>query len=654
MATLVVAFSGASAASPCSGSQTTSADGTTVYGSPCADRLIVTSPKVRKVFAGAGDDVVNANPNVELISGGDGDDLIYGELPPEVGTAGASRAFGKHARPALATISTNCEASCYLGDGSQTFEGGTGKDKIFGQRGNDTIFGRANNDALYGGVGDDSVYGNEGDDLVSGGLGTETVDGNDGSDLVRGDGTVDVIKDTGGSGTDTLSYSTGVTPGLHWGVGIANFPADSDSEERGVDVRLDGSTCEGEYESCNNAAKNGGGLDNVEFFNFENLIGTPFADVLYGSAGSNRIDGGGGADIIYGKGGNDVIYGGPDGDFISGDGETDTANGQGGADNCIAETVNGCAGSASSVSQRDRSKISVGFMVTNLPGTLEWSQLFVTGSLGVDRIKAVYSLEGGTGYVTVTTEGESASFDIGADAASEGCTYEAAKVKCTLPRPLDSITAAGMAGDDTITFEGFPNTATPVLLGGAGADTLNSNNGTEDILVDNGGNDTLRSGNYDDALLNNDGVDLLEAGGGNDLLISVRNCEGDTLDGAKASEDDGTAVNSASWAQLESGQVFADLQLGKAGDAAGINCGGGASLRATLLRIDDLEGSSGNDELYGDAAKNNLLGRLGKDGIWGRSGVDRIEAADGIAEVGGGGEGADSCDLDAIDNFASC
>lgn len=74
----------------------------------------------------------------------------------------------------------------------------------------------------------------------------------------------------------------------------------------------------------------------------------------------------------------------------------------------------------------------------------------------------------------------------------------------------------------------------------------------------------------------------------------------------------------------------------------------------TLANIDDLEGTSGQDVFFGDGNGNNLLGRLGKDELWGRAGADNIEALDKIAETGGGGEGSDTCSLDASDKFSSC
>jgi Ca2+-binding RTX toxin-like protein len=664
---------GASTASPCAGSATpnaltrTNADGSKVFGSACSDRIIVTSPLVEEVVAGEGNDVIFANPNVEVVEAGAGDDVVYGDLPEaQAGVTAPVYMPARRARgSAVAIISITekkCEAgkSCYGGDGSQELIGSSGNDRIFGQRGNDVLYGNSGNDELFGGVGDEStISGGAGNDLLSGGLGTDTVNGNQESDLVRGDGTIDTIEDTGPSGTDTLSFATAVTPGFHGAVGPSGFPTDANGEERGVNVHLDGTACEGEFEACDNDARYGGGLDNISVSGFENVIGSPFADVIVGSAGNNQIDGGGGTDAIYGKGGNDAIYGGSDGDFLSGEEGTDSVDGQGGSDNCLAETTSNCTGTGESVSQRDRTKISVGYMVTNLPASLNWVELFLSGSTSTDRVRALYSLEAGTGYVTFTTEGESAAFDVSGDAASANCVYEAAKVKCTLPRPLDAIALGGMAGNDYLTLEGFPETTTPVLLGGEGSDELTASNGTEDMLVDgNGaGNDVLKAGSYDDALINNEGADNLQGGNGNDLLLSAANCEGDTLQGAAAGEGDGAAVNSTSWAKLPLGLpgIVADIEKGKAGDTwsgSTPSCSSGTA--GTLANIDDLEGSSGNDQLYGDAVGNNLLGRLGKDEIYGRAGADRIEAQDEIAEIGGGGEGSDSCVLDASDKFNSC
>jgi Ca2+-binding RTX toxin-like protein len=695
-ATISLTLVGASAASPCAGSEakpnaltTTSADGTVVHGSACADLIVISSPAVRQVKGGAGSDTIYVNPRIPLVEGGEGDDVIYGDLPAELDGAPEgpvpppqAPAYPPAQEPrkgdASASIAEkNCEAnvSCYGGIGSQKLIGSSGNDKIFGQRGNDEIFGNAGDDQLFGGIGDEAlIQGSLGSDLLSGGLGADHLNGGEGSDLVRGDGTVDTIEDTGSSGTDTLSFATAVTPGFSGSVSPAGFPGEGGSEERGVYVRLDSlPACESEgsaYAACDNNARFGGGNDTIAAWAFENVIGSPFADVIYGSFSTNRIDGGGGTDAIYGLGGSDAIYGGADGDYIDGGEGGDTLYGQGGANHCPADASDSqheCSGTSESVTQRDTSKISVGFIATSLPETLAYDELYLTGSKGADRVTASFGFEGSKGYVSFATEGESAIFDTSSTVASEGCAYTATLVKCTLPKPLDSIVMAGMAGNDRLALsisEKFWETTVPVLLGGEGSDEVLGSAFTEDLLVDgNGfGNDIEKAYNYDDALLNNEGADALEGGNGNDLLLSSGTCEGDTLQGAEAGAADGTAQNSASWAKVPSGQpgVVADLQSeaeykGTAGNSysSGPACASGSLDK--LRNVDDIEGTNGNDLIYGDKFANNLLGRSGEDGIWAREGDDNVEAKDeGDYDHGGGATGTDTCTLDAIDSFTSC
>lgn len=669
----------------CSGRPTTSDDGTVVRGSPCADRIVVVSPLVRRVEGAGGDDVIFATANVEFVDGGPGDDVIFGEPPadklaggfavpdPQEAPGGPVYAPAEGRRPGdgdAATISSTkyCEAgkSCYGGSGDQLLIGSSGNDKIFGQRGNDEIYGNSGDDALYGGVGDDTpVSGGSGNDLVSGGFGTERVNGNDGSDIVRGDATIDEIEDTGSSGTDTLSFATGVAPGFNGSMSAySGFPADSDAEERGVSVRLDGFAACWSFEACNNDARYGGGSDEIAVSGFENVIGSPFADYIVGSNGANRIDGGGGADVILGNGGDDVLYGGADGDFLKGDEGTDSVYGQGGEDNCLAESTDSCAGSAESVDQRDRTKISVGYIATSVPSDVDWVSLYLTGAYNAtDKVNAKYWYEGGTGHVTFTTESGSASFDTSADAESEGCTYAESEVDCTLPLPLDAIVLAGMGGDDTLNLAGggteWEDTVTPYLLGGQGSDVLKGSGQTEDVLVDGdgAGNDSLYGYGYDEALVNNEGADNLQGGNGNDLILSAATCGGDTLQGAEAGSGDGSAVNNTSWAKLPAaaGGVVADLEAETAGSSwsGGPACSSGSV--DAIRNIDHLEGSSQSDGLYGDGAGNFILGRLGTDGLWGRGGNDTIQGHDGEADSIGGSSGTDTCHYDkAFDTRAGC
>lgn len=603
--------SDASAAPPCAVGPAVSPDGRTMYGTECSDRIVVNSHKVRELIAGGGDDVIFVNPYVEVVDGGEGNDVIYGELPeakiaeepaavtyepaPATGSEPAATASSPEPRP--------CSGLCYGGDGSQELIGSSGNDTIFGQRGNDILKGNAGNDALYGGIGDESsIAGGSGVDLLAGGLGTDVLNGEEGGDLLRGDGTIDTIRDTGASGADTLSYATGVTPGFGGTVSVSGFPGAAAGEERGVILHLDGGAC-GSFkgtplEACNSEARYGGGADEIVVSGFENVIGSPFADLIYGSSAGNKIDGGGGADILYGQGGNDVLYGGADGDLMVGGTEEDKAWGQGStaANNCLEVEVPSECGSTQAVTRRDSSKISVGFMVTELGG-LQWTELYLTGSNARDVVSASYYVNGsGIGHVLFQRTETSPAWEKTQDAKTAGCVYEITYVDCALPKPTDALVVAGMGGDDEVTLsigEQFWQITSPILLGGEGSDVVSGSGYTEDLLVDGpgSGGDVLKGLASDDALVNNQGKDRLEGGNGNDLLLSAVNCEGDALEGATATGTDGEAVNSSSWAKYEGGGVVADLESKRAGtgwSGSTVVCASGEA--ATLGNIDDLEG----------------------------------------------------------------
>jgi Ca2+-binding RTX toxin-like protein len=699
LAMLTVAPAGAEEA-PCVGGQTMSADGSIIYGDACAETIVATSPEVEEIYAGGGDDLIYANPNVEVVVGGAGDDVIYGELPngevesgvsyvPGEAEAGASRSFGAARASGWGLFATasytplNCAEktaagqTCYGGIGNQELNGGGEDDVIFGQRGNDLLLGEGGSDTLYAGIGDDTVKGGSGADLVSGGYGRDLVDGEENSDLVRGDGTTDTINDTGTTGVDTLSYATASTPGFHGEPGISNFPPDTDSEERGVEVHLDGTTaCEGIgsaagilYQGCNNASRYGGGSDLVEGSKFENLIGSAFADVLVGSGGANQIFGGGGTDVIKGLAGNDTLYGGAEGDYLDGGADTNTLVGGSGSNNCFnanGGTASNCIASPStSVQPRNRKLMSVGFMSTNFPANPQWSELYLLGSEGADAVTARYSVVENVARVTFTAT--SGAFSTETSVTTANCTYGSTSVVCTLPRPLDTIVLAGLKGNDTLSIENFRETTTPILLGGEDGDTLRGSS-TEDLLVDGNAiaNDTLAGLAADDALVNNEGLDHLEGGDGNDLLVSLGTCEGDVLQGAASGSGDNEAENNASWAPAPQGAgvggVTVDIAEKRevAGNTYGTAPGcevAGTSLDE-LRNIDDIEGSAFTDLLYGNSLDNSLFGRDGEDRLSSRGGEDYIDARDPNSakkdEVNAGGAETDWCDLDSKDSATFC
>ncbi len=521
--------------------------GDTTYGTPCAD-VIVAPAGVETVQAGGGDDTIVPAP--------------------------------------ITALSPPCPSGCFLGVGSQTFEGGPGDDVVFGQRGNDTLRGGEGNDHLFGGIGDDLLRGGPGNDRLGGGFGADSIDGEGGDDYVHGDGTIDRIADTGGGlDIDTLSFATGVTPGFGGTVsGFGDFPAPTG--ERGVRLFLG----EDGQNANNGIAALGGGVDEVAGAGFETVIGTPFSDYIVGT-GAQTIYGGGGADAISGGGGGSD--GGADGDFVN---------------------------SGGAAAQRDQSKVSVGFMVAAQPG---FAQLYAVGSSGADALTATYAPGP---PATVALHLAAGSFDQSASAAA-GCSVTTTDATCTLSAPLDSLLLAGMGGADSIAASGFPATTTVVTLGGEGGDSL-SGQPNEDVLVDgpDNGADQLTALGNDDALLHNGGADQRFGGTGNDLFLSVSICDGDLIRG-EADRDN------ASWARLQGEAVGANLGSGQAGEpgtGGTPTCAGG--VLDSLQEIEDLEGSEAGDSFYGDAGPNQLLGHKGPDVYSAAAGADTILANSGDSD----------------------
>jgi Ca2+-binding RTX toxin-like protein len=540
--------------------------GDTIEGTPCADTIVVPA-------------------GVASVSGGGGNDTI---MPGPI-----------------SAVVTSCPAAgCRLDVGSQTFEGGPGNDIVFGERGNDTLLGGGGNDKLFGGPGDDLVRGGTGDDLLIGGFGADTVDGEEGNDYIRGDATIDHLRDSGPStDVDTLSYSTGVTPGFSNREGYPDFSGQHSgfpefSAGRGVYLNLAAAP---EEENGDNAgATNGGGVDEVEGADFERIVGSPFSDYIVGTSATQEIFGGGGADVL--------IAGSP-ATKLNGDAEGDDCVGGVPAADCESTASNG------PVVTRDATKVAVGSMTEGAGG---YAELYLLGSSGNDGL-TVDSTGGAMGEaVTMHLTGGS-SFQ--APPVASGCVLQnSATAVCTLQGPLASLLVAGLGGADNLRAAGLPGPTSLMMLGGEGNDEISSGNESDDILVDGPGDDTLHGHSGDDVLTGNAGQDTLQGEDGNDLFLSNTICEGDTIEG-------GNGRDNASWAKFDEG-VGANLALGQAGrpnPATGVpTCPGGTL--DSLPGIEDLEGSGSADTFYGDGGANQLLGHAGADTYRSGSGEDLILA----------------------------
>lgn len=198
--------------------------------------------------------------------------VIDGTINPDslVGTAADDTIHGLQGSDELYGLAGN---DLLFGDtDDDDLYGGDDHDILLGGRGDDWLFGEHGDDSLAGGAGDDEAWGGVGNDTVSGGAGDDVFYGSAGADTLYGD-----------QGEDTVDYSAsaiGVTANLALGIG-----------------------------------GRGDALGDV-YHTVENIIGTQFADTLYGNAVDNWLRGGDGDDVMRGGAGSDRFEGGSGTDTV--------------------------------------------------------------------------------------------------------------------------------------------------------------------------------------------------------------------------------------------------------------------------------------------------------------------------------------------------
>ena len=220
-------------------------------------------------------------------------------------------------------------------DGDDTFLGGDGNDYIERRDGDGSVIGGAGNDEIVVRFGDQTISGGPGRDLMdfsstltsltldlrvtaaqSTGFGNKTISGIE--DVVGAQGSDDI---TGTNGANRLDGFTGDDVVMGMGGN------DSLSVDQGEDDLFGGSGRDTlTFAAASAGARadlaitgvqdTGYGFDTLR--QFENVVGSAFADILKGDNAANVLSGGAGNDQLVGRGGNDTLNGGPGSDSCDG------------------------------------------------------------------------------------------------------------------------------------------------------------------------------------------------------------------------------------------------------------------------------------------------------------------------------------------------
>ncbi len=569
---------------------------------------------IENLIGGTGNDTLVGNAMANRMDGSAGNDEIDGGGGVDVllGGLGQDRLVFGAGAPAL-RINLSLTTAQVLGTyGSVTLNGfedvrGTGlDDNLTGSLVVNVLEGGAGRDTLSGLAGDDMLFGGDNDDLLFGGAGADVLNG--------------------GRGVDTVSYVASTA---------------------GVSVFLFNGTATG-------SDAQGDTLDDIE-----NLIGSRFADLMFGDIGDNVLEGGAGADRLSGS--DNLIGGFEGGDTVSYALSAAAVNvdlRRQGAQPGSVETIAQSGGDAAGDLLAAFEKIIGSAFNDTLTGDDSVNTLF--GGRGNDVLRAIGDgdrLYGGDGSDTLTFAGETFGTDVRLGNAIANFGSDTAGLF-----EIENVT--GGLGNDSIFGDQFANVLNggdgdDRIEGGFGNDTLIGGVGVDTIIYDGAqgvtvslsittaqnlgiygidvisGFEVLQTTNQNDSVTGSIGGDVFFARGGNDVILGLGG--NDTIDagegndtligGAGADSLSGNGgLDTASYATSTVGVsvVFDGVRyIGIFGDAAG----------DSFLSIENLTGSRFNDTLTGDAGANVIEGGAGTDSLTGGGGIDTVSYAGSAVAV---------------------
>ena len=542
----------------------------------------------------------------------------------------------------------------YTSQADSTVYGGTATDTVYGQAGNDTIYGRAGNDTL------------------SGGTGTNEIDGGDGSDSLNYD-FVDRL-----TAVNAIEIRDLITTG--------EFQQIITLLNEGITIDLGTGTASGitasqEYFNAILSNPPSGGVADFSrlmpifsdtFTNIENVNATNYNDTIYGDGQNNALRGLSGDDYVYGAGGDDDLLGGDGNDYI-----------EGGVDSKVGANLD----SLMDISNLSHPDISIVDLYTQFGDFVDGGA--GEDTIGFEGINNTAGNQNGV-RVFLNTEDTGNSneagiayggdTDIGVDLIMNVENVIGSNYNDILVGNESNNTLRGLSGADTVVGiggtnylygfkEGFAVSEIIQMINDgvmnnayyitSGSDTFVRVNNDRDVLkistnqytlykdvitaadnssftysdlalVDSDNIVNLRSSSIlatdaNDAFYT-DGNDFLLGGNGDDYLYG--NSGDDTLNGSLGNNyiDGGSGVDTVEFSAVGLNHVKVDLETrsGEKYDGANVLLG-----TDTLMNIEIVKGTSGNDTLLGNDSNNTLYGGDGDDTLAGRGGVNYLDGEGG-------------------------
>jgi len=470
------------------------------------------------------------------------------------------------------------------------FLGGAGSDILTGSSAADSMQASVGNDILRGGGGNDSLDGEDGDDFLEGGLGDDTL--------------------KGGIGVDTVSYA---------------------NESGGVIVHLD---------RAGQHVLGAGFLDQLE--SIENAIGSAFADELWGSFVSNRLEGGGGNDWLNGKEGADVLAGGlGDDTYIvddSGDQAVEAADeGVDLVESSVTFTLGAAVENLTLTGNANlngtgngEANVLRGNSGANLlSGGGNDDQVF--GGLGNDILNG----DGGNDMLTGEDGGDVLDGGAGADIVYGGAGNDIATVSGGTGKADTGLDQVHLGADLDRLIVNYAQMTEAVVMTNPiyslGAEAVFAIDGAtrlavtglEALTITTGaGNDVIYGVAFPGGTL----LDDIATGGGNDLIYSVAGAGIDRIDGGAGVD----TAHSVDWSDLDASIAVAfDANI-----ASGVTIGTGNSQRwlRGIEQLVNFTSGAGNDviALSSDAGLHNVLATgAGNDSVTWHGGATAAATAAG-------------------------